>query len=203
MVHSIGFAPESCLGGDIMRAPWEDVATAVQVSAYSLRVLADVALPLMEKAGGGSIVGLDFDNCHPGVPGLRLDGRRQGGPGGDRPATWPATSARRASGSTSSPPARSRRSRRRRSPASSASRTAWQAALAARLGRRRPRAGRPGRRRPAVGLVPRHHRRGRPRRRRLPRHRRVKPRRGKRQRRGAGGGDRERSDRSEPTIREA
>lgn len=62
MVHSIGFAPESCLGGDIMRAPWEDVATAVQVSAYSLRVLADVALPLMEKAGGGSIVGLDFDN---------------------------------------------------------------------------------------------------------------------------------------------
>jgi enoyl-[acyl-carrier protein] reductase I len=32
------------------------------VSAYSLRVLADIALPLMEKAGGGSIVGLDFDS---------------------------------------------------------------------------------------------------------------------------------------------
>jgi enoyl-[acyl-carrier protein] reductase I len=68
MVHSIGFAPESCLGGDIMRAPWEDVSTAVQVSAYSLRVLADVALPLMEKAGGGSIVGLDFDNSTQAFP---------------------------------------------------------------------------------------------------------------------------------------
>jgi meromycolic acid enoyl-[acyl-carrier-protein] reductase len=68
VVHAIGFAPESCLGGDILRAPWEDVATAVQVSAYSLRVLADVAVPLMEKAGGGSIVGLDFDNSRTAWP---------------------------------------------------------------------------------------------------------------------------------------
>ena len=68
MVHSIGFAPESCLGDKFMTAPWEDVATAVQVSAYSLRVLADVALPLMEKAGGGSIVGLDFDNSTQAFP---------------------------------------------------------------------------------------------------------------------------------------
>jgi enoyl ACP reductase len=62
IVHAIGFAPQSCLGGGFLTAPWEDVATAMQVSAYSLRVLADVAIPLMEKAGGGSIVGLDFDN---------------------------------------------------------------------------------------------------------------------------------------------
>jgi enoyl-[acyl-carrier protein] reductase I len=63
VVHAIAFAnPETCLGGDVLRAPWEDVATAFQVSAYSLRVLADIALPLMEKAGGGSIVGLDFDS---------------------------------------------------------------------------------------------------------------------------------------------
>jgi enoyl-[acyl-carrier protein] reductase I len=68
VVHAIGFAPEACLGGDILRAGWDDVATAVQVSAYSLRVLADVALPLMEKAGGGSIVGLDFDNSRQAWP---------------------------------------------------------------------------------------------------------------------------------------
>jgi len=68
MVHSIGFAPESCLGDRFMTAPWEDVATAVQVSAYSLRVLADVAVPLMEKAGGGAIVGLDFDNSTQAFP---------------------------------------------------------------------------------------------------------------------------------------
>jgi enoyl-[acyl-carrier protein] reductase I len=68
MVHSIGFAPETCLGGDILRAGWDDVATALQVSAYSLRVLADVGLPLFEKAGGGAIVGLDFDNSTQAFP---------------------------------------------------------------------------------------------------------------------------------------
>jgi enoyl ACP reductase len=68
VVHAIGYAPESCLGGDLLRAPWEDVATAMHVSAYSLRVLADIGLPLMEKAGGGSIVGLDFDNSRQAWP---------------------------------------------------------------------------------------------------------------------------------------
>jgi meromycolic acid enoyl-[acyl-carrier-protein] reductase len=59
-VHAIGFAPPSCLGGGFLDAPWEDVATAVQVSAYSLKALAVAALPLF-PASGGSIVGLDFD----------------------------------------------------------------------------------------------------------------------------------------------
>jgi enoyl-[acyl-carrier protein] reductase I len=60
VVHAIGFAPEACLGGDFMKAGWEDVSTALQVSAYSLKALAGAALPLM-KERGGSIVGLDFD----------------------------------------------------------------------------------------------------------------------------------------------
>jgi enoyl-[acyl-carrier protein] reductase I len=60
VVHAIGFAPEACLGGDFMRAGWADVATALQVSAYSLKALAGACLPLM-KGEGGSIVGLDFD----------------------------------------------------------------------------------------------------------------------------------------------
>jgi enoyl-[acyl-carrier protein] reductase I len=60
VVHSIGFAPESCLGGGFLDAPWEDVAVALQVSAFSLKALAVGALPLM--SAGGSIVGLDFDN---------------------------------------------------------------------------------------------------------------------------------------------
>src|SRR5437879_2353986 len=34
VLHAIGFAPASCLGGGFLDAPWEDVATAVQVSAY-------------------------------------------------------------------------------------------------------------------------------------------------------------------------
>jgi meromycolic acid enoyl-[acyl-carrier-protein] reductase len=59
VLHAIGFAPETCLGGDIMRAEWDDVAIALQVSAYSLKALASAVRPLM--AGGGSIVALDFD----------------------------------------------------------------------------------------------------------------------------------------------
>jgi meromycolic acid enoyl-[acyl-carrier protein] reductase len=60
VLHAIGFAPESCLGGGFLTAPWEDVAVALQVSAYSLKALAVACLPLMSS--GASIVGLDFDN---------------------------------------------------------------------------------------------------------------------------------------------
>jgi len=60
VLHAIGFAPESCLGGGFLDAPWDDVAVALEVSAYSLKALAVAALPLMHP--GGSIVGLDFDN---------------------------------------------------------------------------------------------------------------------------------------------
>src|SRR5215211_6791483 len=58
LVHSIGFAPQNALGGSFLDTPWEDVATAVHVSAYSYKSLAMAALPLMES--GGAIVGLTF-----------------------------------------------------------------------------------------------------------------------------------------------
>ena len=60
VLHSIGFAPASCLGGGFLDAPWSDVATAVQVSTYSMKGLAVAALPLFGPAGG-SLVGLTFD----------------------------------------------------------------------------------------------------------------------------------------------
>ena len=59
VVHSIGNAPQSALGGNFLNTPWEDVATAVHVSTYSLKALAVAALPLM--SAGGAIVGMDFD----------------------------------------------------------------------------------------------------------------------------------------------
>ncbi len=59
VVHSIGNAPQSALGGNFLYTPWADVATAIHVSTYSLKALAMAALPLM--GGGGAIVGLDFD----------------------------------------------------------------------------------------------------------------------------------------------
>jgi enoyl-[acyl-carrier protein] reductase I len=60
VLHSIGFAPAVCLGDDFMAAKWNDVAIAMQISAYSLKALADAFAPLM--TAGGSLVGLDFDN---------------------------------------------------------------------------------------------------------------------------------------------
>ncbi len=59
-VHAIAFAPESCLGGGFLDAPWDDVATAMHVSTYSLKSLAVAVRPLMPA--GGAIVGFDFDN---------------------------------------------------------------------------------------------------------------------------------------------
>ena len=60
VLHSVGFAPASCLGENFLDAPFADVATAMEVSAYSLKSLAVASLPLFGPAGG-SIVGLDFD----------------------------------------------------------------------------------------------------------------------------------------------
>jgi enoyl ACP reductase len=61
MVHAIGFAPASALGGGFLDTDWEDVATALQVSTYSFASLAKAFAPLLKRAGGGSVVGLDFD----------------------------------------------------------------------------------------------------------------------------------------------
>ena len=61
VVHAIGFAPESALGGNFLETPWPDVATAVQVSTWSYAALARTCAPLLKAAGGGAIVGLTFD----------------------------------------------------------------------------------------------------------------------------------------------
>ncbi len=61
VLHSIGFAPAACLDPDMFVAEWSDVATAVQVSAYSLAPLIKALLPLLTKGTCPSIVGLDFD----------------------------------------------------------------------------------------------------------------------------------------------
>jgi enoyl-[acyl-carrier protein] reductase I len=62
VVHAIGFAPDSCLGSGMLTATWKDVAMAIEVSTYSLKVLAGAFAPLLRRArSGGSIVGFDFD----------------------------------------------------------------------------------------------------------------------------------------------
>ena len=59
IVHAIAFAPQTALGGNFMETEWEDVSTAVHVSAYSLKSITTAARPLLKS--GSSIVGLTFD----------------------------------------------------------------------------------------------------------------------------------------------
>jgi enoyl-[acyl-carrier protein] reductase I len=59
VLHSIGFAPETALGGNFLKTEWEDVAVAVQISAFSLKSLAVACQPLL--APQASVVGLTFD----------------------------------------------------------------------------------------------------------------------------------------------
>jgi len=64
LVHAIGYAPPSCLGSGMFAAPFEDVATALHASTYSLAALVGGLRPLLQKStavGGASVVALDFD----------------------------------------------------------------------------------------------------------------------------------------------
>lgn len=60
VLHAVAFAPEDALGGRFLSTPWESAATALQVSAFSLKEMAAAMQPLMRERGG-SVVALDFD----------------------------------------------------------------------------------------------------------------------------------------------
>ncbi|MGQ4548549.1 enoyl-ACP reductase FabI [Dermabacteraceae bacterium P13077] len=62
VLHSIGFAPQSVMGGKFLEASWEDVSVALQTSAFSLKALAVACRPLLVE--GSSVVGLTFDGSH-------------------------------------------------------------------------------------------------------------------------------------------
>jgi enoyl-[acyl-carrier protein] reductase I len=64
LVHAIGYAPPSCLGTGMFTAPFDDVATAMHISTYSLATLVGAFRPLLQKSealGGASVIALDFD----------------------------------------------------------------------------------------------------------------------------------------------
>ena len=75
VLHSIGFAPQTCLGeGAFLSAPWEDVAH----DHPGQRVLAQVAgHGDAAAAGTGSVDRRDGLRQPAGLAGLRLDGRRE------------------------------------------------------------------------------------------------------------------------------
>ena len=100
---------------------WDDVKVAVEISAYSLKMLADATTPLMTE--GGSLVGLTSTPRSPGRPttGWASPRRRSSRP----TATSPENSARGASAATSSRPARSAPWPPSRSPASPKFEDVW------------------------------------------------------------------------------
>src|SRR4029078_2255316 len=60
VVHSIAYGnPETILGGKFLTGPWDDVAQAVHVSAYSLKSLAVTCAPLMRR--GRSVRGVTLE----------------------------------------------------------------------------------------------------------------------------------------------
>jgi enoyl ACP reductase len=61
IIHAIGFAPQDCLGQGILKAGWNDVSIAIEISSYSLKLLAELFLELLKKSDSASIVGFDFD----------------------------------------------------------------------------------------------------------------------------------------------
>jgi enoyl ACP reductase len=59
VVHSIGFAPQEAMGEGFPEVAWEPVATAFQISTWSLASLTQACRPLFGETS--SVVGLTFD----------------------------------------------------------------------------------------------------------------------------------------------
>lgn len=68
LVHSIAFAPREELGGNFRDTTRAGFQTALDVSAYSLVAVSRAAVPLMQRAGGGSVVTLTYDAVDRVVP---------------------------------------------------------------------------------------------------------------------------------------
>ncbi len=68
LVHCIAFAPLEELKGDFRHITRNGLLSAIDISAYSLVSLTRGALPLFEKAGGGSVMSLTFNAAEKVVP---------------------------------------------------------------------------------------------------------------------------------------
>src|SRR5205823_4812961 len=68
LVHSIAFAAVEDLKGRFHEISRDGLKTAIDISAYSLIALTRAALPLFEKAGGGSVMSLTYNAVERVVP---------------------------------------------------------------------------------------------------------------------------------------
>ena len=74
VVHSVAFAPPDELGGLFVDTTRDGFNTALDISAHSLISFAKYAYPLMDKAGGGSMIGLTYIASERAVPAYNVMG---------------------------------------------------------------------------------------------------------------------------------
>ncbi len=75
LVHSIAFADREYLAaGKFHTTPRQAYLTAIDISAYTLVALTRGSIPLMEKAGGGSVMAMSYYGAEKVVPGYNIMG---------------------------------------------------------------------------------------------------------------------------------
>ena len=74
LAHSVAYAPKEELEGEFINTSRQGFLTAHDISAYSLVALTRAAVPLMEKAGGGSVLALTYYGAEKAVEGYNVMG---------------------------------------------------------------------------------------------------------------------------------
>jgi len=74
LLHSVAYAPKEDLEGEFVNTSREGFKLAHDISAYSLVALTRAALPLFEKAGGGSVLALTYLGATKAVEGYNVMG---------------------------------------------------------------------------------------------------------------------------------
>ncbi len=74
LVHCLAYAPRETLQGGYVDTIREHYAIAQDISSYSLAAMAKAARPLMQKAGGGSIITLTYLGAEKVIPNYNMMG---------------------------------------------------------------------------------------------------------------------------------
>lgn len=74
LVHSVAYAEKEDLEGSFVATSRKGFLTALEISSYSLVSLTNGALPLFQKAGGGSVVTLSYYGAEKVVPNYNVMG---------------------------------------------------------------------------------------------------------------------------------
>src|SRR6185295_6336258 len=74
LLHSVAYAPKEDLENEFVKTSRDGFKLAHDISAYSLVSLTRGALPLLEKAGGGSVLALTYYGAEKAVEGYNVMG---------------------------------------------------------------------------------------------------------------------------------